>query len=107
MRERTQNLTRILVDSPIRKVKVGSGIHEEFDRVFFMGDLNPRLEAKREEVDAWLAEKQLATCLERGQLLPLLHSTEVGASFDGQAGMWPIFEEAVIDFPPTYKFDSH
>mmetsp|Transcript_142608 Transcript_142608/g.371552 ORF Transcript_142608/g.371552 Transcript_142608/m.371552 type:complete len:703 (+) Transcript_142608:110-2218(+) len=106
MKERTQNLARILVDSPIRREKASSGVHEDYDRVFFMGDLNPRLNAKRTDVDAWLAGKQLDKCLEKDQLLPLLHS-ELGDQVDSLAGMWPWFEEAAIQFPPTYKFDTH
>jgi len=106
MKERTQSLTRILVDSPIKKVK--AGVHEDYDRVFFMGDLNPRLNASRSDVDSWLEERQLGKCLEQDQLLPLLHADPAGvAKGDSPAGMWPLFEEAVINFPPTYKFDTH
>jgi len=106
MKERTQNLARILVDSPMRREKSSSGVHEDYDRVFFMGDLNPRVNAKRSDVDAWLAGRQLDKCLEKDQLLPLLQS-ELGDQADGFAGMWPWFEEAAIRFPPTYKFDTH
>jgi len=107
MRERTQNLTRILADSPIRHAKVGDGVHDEYDRVFFMGDLNPRLDAKRDEVDEWLAAGNLSNCLERDQLLPLLRDNGDKAKGDHCPGMWPIFEEAPITFPPTYKFDAY
>jgi len=102
MQERTQNLSRILETSPIRKMKAGAGVHEEYDRVFFMGDLNPRLNAKRTEVDSWLAERQLEKCLECDQLLPLLKAVPG----DMMAGLWPVFDEAPIAFPPTYKFDN-
>jgi len=108
MRERTQSLSRILLESPIRYSKVVSGVNKEYDRVFFIGDLNPRLEATRSEVDTWLADGQLAKCLERDQLLPLLRA-DLGAdgiSGDTAAGLWPLFEEATIAFPPTYKFDA-
>lgn len=107
MKERTQNLSRILVDSPIRRDKAAAGIHEEFDRVFFMGDLNPRLEASRSDVDSWLAGGILHKCLEKDQLLPLLQQDPTAASVDGPAGMWPLFQEAAIEFPPTYKYDTN
>jgi hypothetical protein len=106
MKERTQSLTRILVDSPIRRETTNAGLHEEYDRVFFMGDLNPRLDATRSDVDAWLAKQQFGECLERDQLLPLLRADPGLARGDGPAGMWPAFEEARIEFPPTYKYDS-
>lgn len=104
MKERTQDFSRILTDSPMRRVKTNSGIHEEYDRVFFMGDLNPRVSATRGEVDGWLAERQFHKCLERDQLLPLLHPE---AAPGKDAGLWHHFEEAPITFPPTYKFDAH
>uniref|UniRef100_A0A7S2FMP2 Inositol polyphosphate-related phosphatase domain-containing protein n=1 Tax=Alexandrium andersonii TaxID=327968 RepID=A0A7S2FMP2_9DINO len=108
MKERTQSLARILVDSPMRKDKEATGVHDQYDRVFFMGDLNPRLNAKRSDVDTWLADQEFEKCLERDQLLPLLHSDPaVVGRGEGTAGMWPLFEEAAIRFPPTYKFDTH
>jgi len=107
MKERTQNLTRILADSPMRREKNRSGIHEEYDRVFFMGDLNARVDATRQDVDLWLEEQQLGKCLERDQLLPLLRADPESAAGSGPAGMWPAFEEAPIRFLPTYKYDSH
>ncbi|CAE7529807.1 INPP5E [Symbiodinium pilosum] len=104
MKERTQNLHRILADSPLRKRKDLSGVHEEYDRVFVMGDLNTRVDASRAEVDAWIMDKQFDKCLAKDQLLPLLKGHPGGAS---PVGFWPEFEEAEINFPPTYKFDKH
>merc|ERR1712151_855249 len=83
--------------------KSSRGVHEDFDYVFFMGDLNTRIDASRSDVDSWLAEGQLGKCLERDQLLPLLHWP---ADREGNPGMWPIFNEHEIRFPPTYKFDT-
>jgi len=106
MRERTQSLTRILLESPIRRDKAGPGVHRDYDRVFFMGDLNPRLEANRDDVEAWLAEGQLAKCLQHDQLSPLLKGAPATSKpEDALVGMWPLFDEAPIAFPPTYKFD--
>merc|ERR1719189_476674 len=104
MNERTKSLSRILADSPLRRTKGGSGVHEDYDRVFFMGDLNARVDASRSDVDEWLANHELERCLERDQLLPLLHA-DAGTSTE--AGLWPSFHEALIRFPPTYKFDDH
>lgn len=73
--------------------------------MFFMGDLNPRLDALRSDVDAWIAARQFEKCLEKDQLLPLLNA-DPGSGRDGPSGMWPLFQEAEITFPPTYKFDA-
>lgn len=104
MKERTQSLSRIMYDSPIKSKKAG-GIHEEYDRVFFMGDLNARVEAPRADVDAMLEAKNIDKCLESDQLRPLLEANEGVADKDGPAGLWPLFEEAKIRFMPTYKYD--
>jgi len=103
MKVRTQNLQRILTDSPLRKRKDSNGVHEEYDRVFVMGDLNTRVDASRAQVDEWITEKQFEKCLAKDQLLPLLR----GNPGSGSVGFWPEFEEAAINFPPTYKFDKH
>jgi phosphatidylinositol-bisphosphatase len=108
MKERTQSLARILMESPLhRDRKSQAGIQAEYDRVFFMGDLNPRLDATRAEVDVWLETKNLEKCLETDQLLKLLQGDPDTAQRDGPSGFWPLFDEAAIHFPPTYKFDSH
>ena len=59
------------------------------------------------EVDGWLEQGKLGECLARDQLLPLLGGDEASAGADSQSGMWPLFEEAPIQFPPTYKFDKN
>jgi len=107
MKDRTQSMARIFADSPLRQKKSGSGVHEEYDKVFFMGDLNPRLTATRETVDDLLAKKDLGKCLEKDELLPLLKANVDAGTVDSTVGMWPMFEEAAITFPPTYKFDSN
>jgi len=90
------------------RVKGGQGVHEDYDRVFFMGDLNSRLDANRRDVDTWLATHKLAECLARDQLLPLLSADPaLVRKGDNTVGMWPLFQEAAINFPPTYKFDAH
>lgn len=111
MSERTKNFTRILRDSPFKKEKAGPGIHAEFDRVFFMGDLNPRVNIKRPEADELVNAREWTAGNEqlRGmdQLLPLLHASPGSAKADSAVGLWPLFEEAPIHFPPTYKFDAN
>jgi len=122
MEERTRNFSRILRDSPLRAGRVsGSLVHQEYDRVFFMGDLNSRVVAKRADVDRWLAAvpPQLEQCLEKDELLLLLNRVwekaggwermravlGKGEGFD--IGEWPHFSEGPITFPPTYKFDAN
>ncbi|CAK0869306.1 unnamed protein product [Prorocentrum cordatum] len=116
MKERTKCFGRILEDSPIRRSRRKEsadsprrklGVHQDYDRVFFMGDLNARVNATRADVDDWLAQGRFDRCLEQDELLPLLSASPDDAltSADGLVGLWPCFEEAIINFPPTYKFD--
>lgn len=71
---------------------------EDYDRVFFMGDLNPRVEMSRADADAWLACASISELLAKDQLTPLLNG--------GGAGPWSAFDEMKIQFEPTYKFDA-
>lgn len=105
MRERTADFARILLDSPMKENKEAQhGIHNEYDRVFFMGDLNIRLNASRADVDAWLHEEDgIGKCLQHDQLLPLLETK----SDSPRQGMWSLFAEEPIKFLPTYKYDKH
>jgi phosphatidylinositol-bisphosphatase len=112
MKERTENMRRILQDSPLRRCKSGekgaayskasAGIHEEYDRVFLFGDLNPRLNAERTQVDEWIQENAMSKLLGVDQLLPLLSGKEPS---EGEI-LWNAFKEQEIEFPPTYKFDK-
>lgn len=72
------------------------GILNEFDRVFLMGDLNPRVNTTRADADAFIAARDYNSLLEKDQLLQLLH---------GGSSLWSSFEEMEIAFAPTYKFD--
>lgn len=103
MKERTENMRRILQDSPLRRkgCEKSSSVHEEYDRVFLFGDLNPRLDGERAQVDNWIKEGEIPKLLEVDQLLPLLNGK--GES-EGEK-LWAKFKEQVIEFPPTYKFD--
>lgn len=73
------------------------GILDEFDRVFLMGDLNPRVNMTRADADASIAARDFNSLLEKDQLLQLLH---------GSNSLWSSFQEMKITFAPTYKFDA-
>jgi len=113
MEERTSNFARILTESPLRReTKANSGVHEEYHRVFFMGDLNPRVDASRGEADKLVDVRQWsdgnAALFKLDQLTPLLFPLgDRRPAGSVKAGLWPLFEEAPIRFPPTYKFDSN
>jgi len=106
MKERTQNLQRILTDAPIRKAKLSAGVHEEYNHVFFIGDLNARINGSRSEVDDLISVKDLSNLLARDQLCPLLRGEVSEGKHASPLGFWPSFKEAQIDFMPTYKFDK-
>lgn len=89
MNDRTRDFTKILLHSPLQSEKNGHSVHEEYDRVFFMGDLNPRLNASRREVDAWLAAEppKLDRCRAVDQLIPLLHNPSSANRDDQERGL--------------------
>lgn len=68
---------------------------DKFDHVFWMGDLNYRVERSRAEVDAALGGENWRDLLKHDQLL---QQRAAGKVFHG-------FSEADIHFHPTYKFD--
>jgi phosphatidylinositol-bisphosphatase len=114
--ERTQDFKRILRDSPLRQTKEGHGVHDEYDRVFFMGDLNTRIALTRDVVDSKPVDPKKwtdanAELMENDELYRKLHSGSgpgIGDAHedDAKIGFWPQFQEAPIFFPPTYKFDT-
>merc|ERR1712194_106509 len=63
--------------------------------LFVLGDLNFRINASREEVDALIEGAEHDQLLEKDQLKPLL----------GQ-GVFEGLSEQTLRFPPTYKFDK-
>ncbi|ORY22769.1 hypothetical protein BCR39DRAFT_550917 [Naematelia encephala] len=72
-------------------------ITERFDTVFWCGDLNFRLELSRLHAE-WLVEhKDFAEALRWDQLRNVMR--------DPDANPFPGFEEHVINFPPTFKYD--
>lgn len=76
-----------------------SDVTQNFDCIFWCGDLNFRLAQPREEVIQWVTDtcfpQQLPVNLHKDQLQTILNE---GAVLRG-------FEEAPITFPPTYKYD--
>ncbi|XP_048751805.1 inositol polyphosphate 5-phosphatase K-like isoform X2 [Ostrea edulis] len=69
----------------------------DHDYVFWMGDLNFRIDKySREEVEKYIEKKDFETLLKQDQLMKC---REEGLIFCD-------FEEGKVDFPPTYKFDK-
>ncbi|XP_070509543.1 inositol polyphosphate 5-phosphatase E [Chironomus tepperi] len=106
VKERVQDIKRIIhsLDLP-RNLNVrhrAKDVTQNFDSVYWCGDLNFRLSEPRDNLMKWLKETQfpLPSHLPHGYL----HTDQLtsvladGAAFRG-------FKEAKINFPPTYKYD--
>ncbi|XP_006562466.1 inositol polyphosphate 5-phosphatase E isoform X2 [Apis mellifera] len=103
VKERVNDIKRIVrnldlpKDLPIRHKS--KDVTQNFDCIFWCGDLNFRLAQPREEVIQWVTDtcfpQQLPVNLHKDQLQTILNE---GAVLRG-------FEEAPITFPPTYKYD--
>ncbi|KAG6828144.1 hypothetical protein H0H92_009030 [Tricholoma furcatifolium] len=68
---------------------------DKFDYTFLFGDLNFRLDISRLHADWLMSRKEYAQALEFDQLTNIMRR---GQAFVG-------FQEATIDFPPTFKYD--
>ncbi|CAK9828153.1 Inositol polyphosphate 5-phosphatase E [Anthophora retusa] len=103
VKERVNDIKRIVrnldlpKDLPTRHKS--KDVTQNFDCVFWCGDLNFRLAQPREEVIQWVTDtcfpQQSPVNLHKDQLQTILNE---GAVLRG-------FEEAPITFPPTYKYD--
>ncbi|XP_076633457.1 inositol-3-phosphate synthase isoform X3 [Colletes latitarsis] len=103
VKERVNDIKRIVrnldlpKDLPTRHKS--KDVTQNFDCVFWCGDLNFRLAQPREEVIQWVTDtcfpQQSPINLHKDQLRTILNE---GAVLRG-------FEEASIMFPPTYKYD--
>ncbi|XP_076762175.1 uncharacterized protein LOC143430088 [Xylocopa sonorina] len=103
VKERVNDIKRIVrnldlpKDLPTRHKS--KDVTQNFDCIFWCGDLNFRLTQPREEVIQWVTDtsfpQQLPVNLHKDQLQTILNE---GAVLRG-------FEEAPITFPPTYKYD--
>jgi phosphatidylinositol-bisphosphatase len=67
-----------------------------FNHVFFLGDLNFRVNCTREEADKLIAIGDHASLLEKDQLNEQRKKDL----------LWRDFKEGPITFPPTYKYDK-
>ncbi|KAF7424338.1 hypothetical protein PC9H_009645 [Pleurotus ostreatus] len=81
--------------SPDDPRTVAEDITDKYDYSFIFGDLNFRLDISRLHADWLLSHKDYANALAFDQLRQLLETKQ---SFVG-------FNEANIDFPPTFKYD--
>ncbi|KAI4495240.1 hypothetical protein M0804_001441 [Polistes exclamans] len=103
VKERINDIKRIIrnldlpKDLPTRHKS--KDVTQNFDCIFWCGDLNFRLAQPREEVIQWVTDtcfpQQVPVNLQKDQLKTILNE---GAVLRG-------FEEALIMFPPTYKYD--
>lgn len=103
VKERVNDIKRIVrnlelpKDLPTRHKS--KDVTQNFDCVFWCGDLNFRLAQPREEVIQWVSDnrfpREAPISLHKDQLRTILNE---GAVLRG-------FEEGPITFPPTYKYD--
>ncbi|XP_015588623.1 inositol polyphosphate 5-phosphatase E isoform X2 [Cephus cinctus] len=103
VKERVNDIKRIVRNLDLPKdlptKHKNKDVTQNFDCVFWCGDLNFRLAQPREEVIQWVTGTQFPQetpiNLQKDQLRTTLNE---GAVLRG-------FEEAPITFPPTYKYD--
>ncbi|KAL6421706.1 hypothetical protein ACFW04_010936 [Cataglyphis niger] len=103
VKERVNDIKRIVRNLDLPKElptrHKSKDVTQNFDCVFWCGDLNFRLAQPREEVIQWITNtcfpQESPINLRKDQLRTILNE---GAVLRG-------FEEASITFPPTYKYD--
>ncbi|XP_044576650.1 inositol polyphosphate 5-phosphatase E isoform X1 [Cotesia glomerata] len=103
VKERVSDIKRIVRNLDLPKdlptKHKNKDVTQNFDCVFWCGDLNFRLAQPREEVIQWVTDtcfpSSSAVSMNKDQLRSVLNE---GAVLRG-------FEEAPITFPPTYKYD--
>lgn len=103
VKERVNDIKRIIRNLDLPKElptrHKSKDVTQNFDCVFWCGDLNFRLAQPREEVIQWITNtcfpQESPINLRKDQLRTILNE---GAVLRG-------FEEAPITFPPTYKYD--
>ncbi|RXK38371.1 hypothetical protein M231_04413 [Tremella mesenterica] len=72
-------------------------ITDKFDTVFWCGDLNFRVDLSRLHAEWLVEQKKYAEALMWDQLR--------NAMMNSSSNPFPGFQEATIDFPPTFKYD--
>ncbi|XP_048509141.1 inositol polyphosphate 5-phosphatase E isoform X4 [Athalia rosae] len=103
VKERVNDIKRIVKNLDLPKElptkNKDRDVTQNFDCVFWCGDLNFRLAQPREEIIQWIANttfpQESPINLQKDQLRTILNE---GAVLRG-------FEEGAIMFPPTYKYD--
>ncbi|XP_074106667.1 inositol-3-phosphate synthase isoform X2 [Cotesia typhae] len=103
VKERVSDIKRIVRNLDLPKdlptKHKNKDVTQNFDCVFWCGDLNFRLAQPREEVIQWVTDTYFpsssAVSMNKDQLRSVLNE---GSVLRG-------FEEAPITFPPTYKYD--
>lgn len=93
IQKRNQNFNDIMVDNAFDKEMYAPYKH---DYIFFYGDLNYRIQLKREECVSLIKDKNYDKILEYDQLMT---ERREGRVLTG-------FSEAKITFAPTYKYDK-
>jgi inositol-1,4,5-trisphosphate 5-phosphatase len=98
--ERNSSAAKILgANRLVANPLTGSAL-EGCNHVFFLGDLNFRVNCTREEADKKITMGDHASLLDRDQL------TELRAKDGRNHALWRDFDEGAITFPPTYKYDA-
>ncbi|XP_075231116.1 inositol-3-phosphate synthase [Lycorma delicatula] len=104
VKERLQDVKRIIKALELPKLlpirHKNKDVTQNFDYVFWCGDLNFRLTQPREEVMDWIAQHEfpLQNAAVGGLADQLTNSITEGSVFRG-------FEEGPLTFAPTYKYD--
>lgn len=105
VKERVQDIKRIIhaLDLPRNlPIKKNKDVTQNFDSVFWCGDLNFRLSEPRDKLLKWIesTEFPLPAHLPHGYM----HTDQLTSVLADGAALKG-FKEARITFPPTYKFD--
>ncbi|XP_020280484.1 uncharacterized protein LOC109853113 isoform X1 [Pseudomyrmex gracilis] len=103
VKERVNDIKRIVRNLDLPKElptrHKSKDVTQNFDCVFWCGDLNFRLAQPREEVIQWITN----TCFPQESPINL-HTDQLRTTLN-EGAVLRGFEEAPIVFPPTYKYD--
>ncbi|KAJ3694136.1 hypothetical protein LUZ60_009616 [Juncus effusus] len=89
-----QEIHRRTLFSSVSGVDLPKNIHDH-ERIFWLGDLNYRIDLSYEKTHELIAAKDWSRLSEKDQLIRELRK---GRVFDG-------WSEGVLNFPPTYKYN--
>ncbi|GLG95275.1 72 kDa inositol polyphosphate 5-phosphatase [Gryllus bimaculatus] len=103
VKERIQDVRKIVRSLDLPKLlpirHKSKDVTQNYDYVFWCGDLNFRLSQPREEVMQWVAEQEFPLPLPHS-----LHSDQLKLTI-AEGSVFRGFQEGPITFPPTYKYD--